>query len=168
MPDSPITFRPATRADLAGVDALLAHSYPRLLKPDYPASVLVTALPIISRARPELVASGTYWVALAGEVIVGAGGWTAAAPGDGMARAGLGHVRHVVTDAGRLRQGIGRGLMGRAMAQARAAGVVRLECLSTRTAVAFYTSLGFRSLGAVDIALRPGISFPAVAMVCAL
>ena len=48
-----ISFRIAGSGDLAGVDALLARAYPRLLKPDYPASVLVMALPIISRARPE-------------------------------------------------------------------------------------------------------------------
>ena len=45
-----LTLRLSIRADLAAVDALLAHSYPRLLAADYPPSVLVTALPIISRA----------------------------------------------------------------------------------------------------------------------
>ena len=60
-----LTLRPRPRpADLAAVDALLARSYPRLLAADYPPSVLVTALPLISRARPELLAVGTYWVAL--------------------------------------------------------------------------------------------------------
>ena len=49
-----IRVRPAERSDMAAVDALLARSYPRLLKPDYPPSVLVTALPLISRAQPAL------------------------------------------------------------------------------------------------------------------
>ena len=160
-----IVFRVAGRTDLAGIDALLARAYPRLLKPDYPASVLVTALPIISRARPELVVSGSYWVALDGPAIVGAGGWTPGAPGDGGVMAALGHIRHVVTDDRQVRRGIGRGLMQRAMAQAKAAGIVRLECLSTRTAVPFYASIGFVELGAVDVPLRPGITFPAVRMV---
>lgn len=164
-----LTLRPATPADLAAVDALLAHSYPRLLAADYPPSVLVTALPLISRARPELLASGTYWVAVAAEgEVVGAGGWTRGAPGDGGTAAGLGHVRHVVTRAGRVRQGIGRALMERAMAQAAQAGVRYLDCLSTRTAVPFYASLGFHALGPVDVALRPGITFPAVRMQRAL
>ena len=57
LPDT-LTLRHATPSDLAAVDALLARSYPRLLAADYPPSVLVTAVPIIARARPELLASG--------------------------------------------------------------------------------------------------------------
>ncbi len=163
-----ITFRIAGRGDLAGVDALLARSYPRLLKADYPASVLVTALPIIARARPELVTSGSYWVALAAATIVGAGGWTRGAPGDSGEMPAMGHVRHLVTDDRMVRRGIARGLMGRAMAQAREAGVRRLDCLSTRTAVPFYAALGFVVMGAVEVPLRPGIGFPAVRMECPL
>ena len=72
-----IAVRTARSGDLAAVDAVLARAYPRLLKPDYPPSVLVTALPLISRAQPSLLASGTYYVVEddAGQV-VGAGGWT--------------------------------------------------------------------------------------------
>lgn len=51
---------------------------------------------------------------------------------------------------------------------ARGAGVVRMECLSTRTAVPFYTSVGFRVIGPVDVPLRAGIVFPAVQMICDL
>jgi GNAT superfamily N-acetyltransferase len=162
-----LTLRPATPADLAQVDALLARSYPRLLAGDYPPSVMVLALPIIARARPELLASGSYWLAQEADGrIVGAGGWTRAAPSatEGGA-AGTGHVRHVVTDAACVRRGIGRALMQRVMRQAREAGMLRLNCLSTRTAVPFYASLGFREMGAVDVPLRPGIVFPAVRMV---
>ena len=103
-----LTLRPATPADLAAVDALLAWSYPRLLAPHYPPSVLVTALPLISKARPELLAAGSYWLALdAAGAVVGAGGWTRAGPVGGGAPAGsTGHVRHVVTDARRVRRGV--------------------------------------------------------------
>jgi GNAT superfamily N-acetyltransferase len=164
-----LTLRVAPPGDLAGVDALLARSYPRLLAADYPPSVLVTALPLISRARPDLLASGTYWVAIvAGGGIVGAGGWTAGAPDGAGARPAVGHVRHVVTDSRQVRRGIGRALMGRAMAQAAEAGMQRLDCLSTRTAVPFYAALGFVTLGPVEVALRPGIAFPAVRMNCDL
>jgi GNAT superfamily N-acetyltransferase len=164
-----VTFRPARPPDLSGVDALLARSYPKLLAVDYPPSVLVTALPLISRARPELMHCGTYWVAVeAGGAIVAAGGWTMGAPDGAGVVASVGHVRHVVTDVDHVRRGIGRDLMGRAMAQARSASIVRLDCLSTRTAVPFYAALGFQVLGDVDVALRPGIVFPAVKMVCDL
>lgn len=157
-------LRIARRVDLAAVDALLARSYPRLLGPVYPPSVLVTALPIIARARPELLASGTYWVALHDGRIVGAGGWTRSAPAGGGGDPNTGQVRHLVTDDRLVRRGIARGLMLAVLAQARNAGIGRLDCLSTRVAVPFYAAMGFQSHGEVDIALRPGIHFPAVSM----
>ncbi|MEL7154607.1 MAG: GNAT family N-acetyltransferase, partial [Pseudomonadota bacterium] len=71
-----VIVRPSTKADMAAVDVLLARTYPKLLKADYPPSVLVTALPIISRARPELLVCGTYYVADEDGEVIGAGGWT--------------------------------------------------------------------------------------------
>jgi hypothetical protein len=51
---------------------------------------------------------------------------------------------------------------------ARKAGCTALDCLSTRTAVPFYATLGFQTLGPVTITLRPGIEFPAIRMARAL
>lgn len=165
----------AGRWDLAVVDGLLARSYPRLLAADYPPSVMVTALPIISRARPELLASGRYYLAFGGDgKLLGAGGWSAAAPGpsdqleDPASTARIGHVRHVATDPDAARQGVGRAVMTAVLRAAREAGVTRMECLSTRTAVPFYMSLGFGVVGPVEVPLRPGIVFPAVQMIRSL
>ena len=158
------SLRLATAADLAAVDTLLSRSYPRLLAPDYPASVRVLAIPLISRARPELLVSGTYWLAQDPQgVVVGAGGWTEGAPDD-EPQSVTGHIRHFATDARLTRQGIGRALMDRVLAQAGAAGMRRLDCLATRTAVPFYAALGFQEQGPVDVPLRPGIVFPAIRM----
>jgi hypothetical protein len=75
---SQITISRTTVRDLPRIDALLSESYPALLKPDYPPSVLVTALPLIARANPSLLRSGTYFVAEDGE----GGRWRrAAGPG---------------------------------------------------------------------------------------
>ena len=76
---------------------------------------------------------------------------------------GLGHVRHVATDARTARRGVGRAIMGTVMAEARAAGVLRLSSLSTLTAVPFYAALGFRSLRPVLLRFG-GADFPAVEM----
>ena len=161
-----LSVRPAVRADLAGVDALLAHSYPSLLKADYAPSVLVTAIPLISKAQPRLVTSGTYFVVVdSHDVIVGAGGWSRSGP-PGMASGPVtvGHVRHVVSDHTRLREGIGRRLMAHIFETARSAGITQLECFSTLTAVPFYAALGFLQLGPMTVQLREGIDFPAVHM----
>ena len=163
-----VTIRPATLADLPRVDALLGRSYPRLLKPDYPPSILAAVVPAISRAKPTLLASGTYWLAEAGGAILACGGWTAAAPTDGDRAAGTGYVRHVATDPDHTRRGHARAVMARAMEQAAGWGIGRLECLSTRTAVPFYASLGFRWQEELDVAIGGAIPFPAVRMTARL
>ena len=114
------TFRKSVPGDLAELDALFARSYPKLLKADYPPSVLVTALPLISRANPALLASGTYFVAEENGTILGAGGWTR-----DRREAQTGHVRHLVTDDRALRRGVGRAIMTCNFRDARAAGVRR-------------------------------------------
>lgn len=160
-----VTLRPATRADIAAVDALLARSYPVLLKPDYPPSVLVTVLPLISRAQPELVTCGTYYVAEAEGEIRAAGGWTAQSPVGGARSPGLCHIRHVVTDHRQTRRGYGRALMTHVFATARAAGYVRIEAISTLTAVPFYRAMGLEPLRAISVPIGPaGVGFPAVQM----
>ena len=79
--DQSLTLRRARLSDLAAVDRLLQRSYPRLLRADYPPSTMVLALPIIARARPELLASGRYFVVEAEDGdILGAGGWSLGAP----------------------------------------------------------------------------------------
>jgi len=141
----PFSLRRATPDDLSALDLLLLRSYPRLLKADYPPSTLVTALPIIVRARPELLASGRYFVAVDGKdgQLLGAGGYSHAAPAPrgvahGQREERTGHIRHVVTDPDRLRAGIGRAVMTCVLMAAGAEGVTVFDCLSTRTAVPFW------------------------------
>lgn len=146
-----LTVRPATLADIGAVDSLLRRSYGPLLRADYPPSTLVLALPAMARAQPRLLASGRYFLAETGGEIVGAGGWSPEAPGGGRVTPGLGHVRHLATDARAVRRGVGRALIDRVFEQARAERVARLSCLSTLTAVPFYEALGFAALRRVTL-----------------
>lgn len=158
------TLRPSTIADFDAVDALLARAYPVLLAPDYSAEVLARTLPVISRAQPDLLSCGTYFLAVErGGHLLGAGGWTQDAT-----QSALGHVRHVVTDDRAVRRGVGRAILSHALEGARAAGIERMACTATRTAVPFYRALGFAEIGPVDLELAPGIVFPAVEMTQAL
>ncbi len=155
-----ITLRLASRRDFGAVDAVLAASYPRLLKNDYPPSVMVTAVPLLARANPSLLTSGTYYIAeSSGGRILGAGGWTPGRRGTGWAE-----VRHLIVHWQHQREGIGRRLMTGILAEARRAGVRRMDAQATRTAVPFYEAMGFERLGAIDVSLRPGITFPAEVM----
>ncbi len=129
-----ITIRPTTAADLAAVDTLLAASYPTLLKRDYAPSVLVTALPLISRANPALLRSGTYFIAEDAEgQALAAGGWTRSAPQGGVGLPEIGHIRHVATHPDHLRKGLAQAILTRVLSDALAAGVERMICQSTQT-----------------------------------
>ena len=158
-----LTVRRATREDIGAVDALLRRSYGPLLRADYPPSTLVLALPQMARAQPKLLASGRYFLAEEEGEVLGAGGWSPEAPGGGRVVPGLGHVRHVATDARAVRRGVGRAVMERVFAQARAERTARLSSLSTLTAVPFYEALGFRPLRRVTLHFG-GAPFAAVEM----
>lgn len=163
------TIRPTSGADLPAIDMLLAASYPALLKADYPPSVLVTCLPLITRARPELLRSGSYYMAEGADgTALAAGGWTHGAPQGGVGPRDVGHIRHVVTHPEATRRGLARAVMERSFAAARISGVRWMMCQSTRTAEPFYTAMGFQRRGEITIMLRPGIGFPAVEMIRAL
>ncbi|WP_172326753.1 GNAT family N-acetyltransferase [Mangrovicoccus sp. HB161399] len=153
-------LRPARPDDLAALDALLAESYPRLLRADYPPSVMVLALPLIARAQPKLLACGTYHVVEHRGRLIGAGGWTPRGRDPGRA-----DIRHVAVDWRFVRQGVAGAILRHALSEARAAGVAEMRCEATRTAVPFYRAMGFRDLGEVAIPLAPGVEFPAVRMV---
>lgn len=158
-----MNLRPSTLHDLAEVDALLARSYPLLLRGDYPPSVLVTALPLISRAQPALLKSGTYYLVTEGSDILGAGGWTV----DRNCRS-RGHMRHLITDHRHLRRGVASQIVSHCLQVAKDRGIDEMECWSTYTAEPFYQAMGFEPLGLLDVPLAPGITFPAQRMRCVL
>lgn len=164
------TLRLARPEDIAAVDRLLGRSYPRLLRADYAPSIMVSVVPMIARARQELLSSRRYFV-VEGRLghLVGAGGYSMTAPGPrggplGAAKPRVGHIRHVATDPDVTRQGVGRMLMRAVFAAAAAEGVMRFECLSTLTAVPFYQAMGFVVDGPGTVQLGPGLEFPVMRM----
>src|SRR5262245_61663382 len=159
------SLRAARRVDAAAVSALLEASYPQLLAPDYDPRLLAAALPLMTKANPRLLASGTYYVAqAAGEAIVGCGGWTIEAPGGGESPSGVGHIRHFAVHPQWIRRGIGKALLDCCLEEARARGFEALECLSTLTAEAFYRSAGFVVVGPLDVPMSATVMLPGVRM----
>lgn len=165
MAETHFQIRQSIRADMQGIDTLLARAFPRLLKDAYPASVMVTAVPLMTRAQPALVTSGTYYVAEdEGGQIIGAGGWASQNPVTGTVEIDTGHVRHFATDPDWTRVGVASTLLSHCMTCAWEFGMTNMHALSTLNAVGFYQSCGFARGREVEVGLRAGISFPAVSM----
>jgi N-acetylglutamate synthase-like GNAT family acetyltransferase len=166
-----IRARVASLDDVDAVSELLQHSYPILMAPGYSEEVLARALPLMVRANPALLRSGTFYLAEASDgAVVGCGGWTFERPGDSVAPIDptLAHIRHFATHPDWVRRGVGRALLDRCIADARAAGVHRLECYSSLVAEPFYDALGFTFVEPLMVEMGPGISLPSVRMICGL
>lgn len=157
-------IRPATPADLPQIAALLARSYPALMRPAYPPALLEAALPALTRPNPELVASGRFYVAEAMGALLGCGGWSLAAPGHGAETPGLAHLRHFAVDPASIGKGVGRALFQRCTAEARSAGARHWQALSSLNAEAFYTRMGLTRIEALALPLGPDCAFPVLRM----
>ena len=157
----------ASIEDIAEISAMFERSYSVLLAPDYEGALLRVALPIMGRARPDLVTSGRFFVVRDGARLLGAGGWSLHAPGNpnDVSHA---HVRHVATDPSAARMGVGSALLQAIFEQAKAENVPRLMAYSTLTAEAFYARHGIQKRRDITVPLGGKIMFPCVEMITEL
>ncbi|RPE72069.1 GNAT family acetyltransferase [Pacificibacter maritimus] len=160
----PFTVRSATAKDADDIDALIAESYGALLTPVYHNDVLSRALPRLLRTPPSLLAGGSYFVADAGGLLLGAGGWSQATPFGGVGPACNGHMRRVAVRPDFIRSGIGALIVDHTLDHAREQGVKNMHCLSTLAAEDFYAAQGFKATGEVELTLEPGLYLPAIQM----
>lgn len=162
---SGFAIRPSTSGDEAAVTALLDLSYRTLMPAGYDQALLDDLLPLITRANPRLLSSGTYYLAESEEGdIIGAGGWTRDQPGTGDMIAEIGHIRHFATHPDWTSRAIGRSIFERCEAEARSSAVIRFECYSSLNAVDFYAKLGFKALRRVVIPMGGELVLPAMLM----
>ncbi len=158
-------IRITTPMDEAVISRVLSAAYSTLMPAGFDPDILNKALPIITRANPALLASGTYYCAQAGDDrVVGCGGWTMARPGSGEVNAGLGHIRHFATHPDCLGQGVGKLIYQHCADAARENGITAFECYSCLNAEGFYAALGFSKVEQVDIAMGPALKLPSIVM----
>jgi N-acetylglutamate synthase-like GNAT family acetyltransferase len=160
-----VVIRTASPTDTDAVSNLLEASYSLLLASDYDRSTLDLALRYMVRANPQLLASGTYYVAeTERRTIVGCGGWTAAKPGTDEVVEGEAHIRHFAVHPDWIKCGIGTALLTRCIEDARSRAVHKLHCFSTLNAEPFYRGLGFQTIDLINVPMTPTVDFPAVLM----
>lgn len=157
-------LRIAGTADAAAVERVLLASYPPLMGEVYDETLLARALPMMTRANPGLLASGTYYLAEIDGEPVGCGGWTYEEPGTSNVVLGLAHVRHFAVAVGWTGRGIGRALYARCEAEAREFGAQRFECFASLNGEAFYAALGFVAIGPLNVRMGPQVALPSIRM----
>jgi N-acetylglutamate synthase-like GNAT family acetyltransferase len=144
---------------------LLAASYSSLLADHYDSDTLIRALPILTKANPTLLASGTYYVAESEpDNLVGCGGWATRAPSSDAVVDGEAHIRHFAIHPAWVHRGIAASLLARCVSDARRLGIRKLHCISSLNAQAFYRASGFDTVEPMDLPLEPGLTIRCVMM----
>jgi len=159
-----ISIRVARLDDATTVEQVLQTSYPALMAGVYESALLARALPLMTRANPKLLGTGTYYLAEAGGEVVGCGGWSLEKPGTTSVKPGVGHIRHFGTAETWTGRGVGRAIYGRCETNARAAGVRLFECYASRNGEPFYTALGFRRIASIEVPMGSDVAFPSLYM----
>jgi N-acetylglutamate synthase-like GNAT family acetyltransferase len=160
----PFSVREAVPADAPAICDLITKSYSTFMQPLYKEELLERALPRLFNTSPSLLSGGTYFVADAGGVLLGAGGWSQATPFGQIGPKENGHMRRVAVLPSAARNGIGNLLADYALRQARTQGVKNMFALSSLPAEQFFEQLGFRASGEVTLTIDAGVNLPAIQM----
>src|ERR1051325_1003685 len=161
--------RKATLADQTDLKSLIARSARALCAPDYTPQQIEAALRGAFGVDTQLIMDGTYFVAVSDGNIVGCGGWSRRrTPFGGDAgperdsteldpQREPAKIRAFFVDPTYARQGIGRALLERCEAEARAHGFSRLELTATLPGVRLYQSMGYTAQTEIQYEVHPGL-----------
>lgn len=172
---SALTLRPATHADIVGLNALIARSAEILGRGYYTPEENASAIRFVFGVDTSLVDDGTYLVAELDGALAGCGGWSArrtlyggdqrpvhADDGGGGAdrldpATEPAKIRAFFVAPEAARRGVGRAIFERCASEADAAGFASLELMATLPGVPFYAALGFVALEDVADRLPDGV-----------
>jgi GNAT superfamily N-acetyltransferase len=171
-------LRMANAADVPEIRKTIADSVRELQAPDYTAPQREGALATVFTVDSQLIADGTYFIALSeiGEM-AGCGGWSyrktlyggdaqVEKPEPEMLNPGVdaAKVRAIFVAPKFARQGVGTLLLEAAENAAMASGFRRFEMGSTLTGVALYSLKGYRETGRILVPVSGGEAIEVVRM----
>jgi len=170
------TLRAATLSDLQALQGLIAESARELSVQDYSQAQVEGALRGAFGVDTQLIRDGTYFVAMAGDRIVGCGGWSRRRTlfgGDAGAERDASlldpnrdaaKIRAFFVAPAFARRGIGRALLDRCEQAAAESGFSRFEMMATLPGQRLYAALGYAPGTPVDYVLEPGLTIRFVPM----
>lgn len=171
-----LRVRPAARADVPAIEALIARSARALSDGYYKPAQVESLLRFVFGTDTRLIDDGTYFVAERGAHLVGAGGWSRRRTlfgGDRMKdregppldpHAEPARIRAFFVDPGMARQGVGRRLFEECRSAAAAAGFSSLTLVATLPGEPLYQALGFKVTDRFELNLPDGIDVPVARM----
>lgn len=177
MSDAPqaLALRLARQADAPILAQIMDQSISRLL-PAFLTPAQVAASAEIMGLDTQLIEDGTYYVAEIGGEIAGCGGWSRRATlfgGDHSAgrdaalldpASEAARVRAMYTAPAFVRRGVGRAILERCEAAARAEGFRRVELAATMGGQPLYVACGYEQIDAFEAPTRLGVGVPIVRM----
>ena len=171
-----IEYRLAEMTDAAAIETLIAESARGLRGSFYSGAQVEGAIGDVFGVDSQLIKDGTYFVALAGQRLVGCGGWSKrnAPYGGDHARSGEDSLRDPDCDPAMIRaffvhpefarKGVGRELMRRSEIAARESGFRDIEIVATLPGEPLYAACGFTVVQRYEISLSNGEVLPVVRM----
>jgi GNAT superfamily N-acetyltransferase len=172
-------LRVAAAEDVAGIRGVIEASVRELQAGDYSAAQIEASLKTVFTIDSQLIADGTYFVALAenGE-LAGCGGWSKRKTlygGDNQVERIVPELLDPAVDAAKVRaifvhprfarRGLGSLILEAAEEAAAAAGFKRFEMGSTLTGVALYLLKGYREVSRATVPVGDGEKIEVVKMV---
>jgi GNAT superfamily N-acetyltransferase len=170
------SIRLATVGDAPLLEELIDQSVRKLQAPTYSDKQIEMALALVFGVDTQLIRDRTYYVAAAGNVIVGCGGWSRRKTlfgGDQAASrddefldpaSDAAKVRAMFVHPDWVRRGIGRAILGECEAAAAAAGFRTVELASTLAGVPLYEATGYVAVEPIAVPLADGESLPVIRM----
>jgi GNAT superfamily N-acetyltransferase len=170
------SLRIATLADVDALGQLIVASARALCLQEYTPAQIEAALEGAWGVDTQLIRDGTYFVAEAGSEVVGCGGWSKRRTLFGSdAQAGRSpeildpatesaRIRAFFVGPGWARRGVGRAILQRSEAAARAHGFRSVELLSTLSGIPLYRAAGYVASARSEHVLPNGQSIGFVPM----
>lgn len=168
-------LRVATTADAAAIERLMKRSARGLSTGFYDAVQTASVERYIATLDPDLIADGTYFVADGDGELAACGGWSrrdklytgTAIAGDARlldpAREPA-RVRAMFVDPAWARRGLGRAILDRCEAAARAQGFRAVELMATLPGEPLYAACGYRVIEPTELELPDGVRVGAARM----
>ena len=151
-----LVLRPASRHEIAALEALITQSARQLSRGYYSAEEITAAIAHVFGVDTELIEDRTYLVAEVDGMLVGCGGWSRRKTLFGSDRAASresgtldpttepAKIRAFFVHPDWARRGVGQAILARCEFEARAAGFRACELMATLLGVPFYRAMGYQ------------------------